>query len=332
MLLGVRLQRYPRRQRIRCHATSRSVVAAVRTGPVDTTNFCHVVSYVVMDESEGPQPPTPVPVGPAMHPMGQLADQFPLQAEDPVRVGDYWLDARLTATRAGMVFTAHEEDGDSVMVVLLAEGAAGDHAARARFSGEVNAMHIDTVVARGGQGQDDGRLGVRFRSEDDDPVVADHQALAPWVALAFDGTKLAVTEAERVLHAVDLDHTPPLGEPKGPGYSLHWSNSTNHGTTRLWPLPWPGRKDRAGWISILVSWLLMMLIAAVAILLAILVFQNQPPVSPPPPIPTVGSGSGQPTSASGAPQPEPSRSDSPSMQQPSGDESGPGDPSPNKRL
>ena len=291
-----------------------------------------VVSYGVMNESPGTDEPTPEAYGPPVHPSGQLADHYPLESDDPVRIGDYWLDARLTATRAGMVFTAHEDDGDSVMVVLLAQGAAGDHAARARFSGEINAMHIDTVVARGGQGQGDGRLSVRYRSEDDDPVVADHQALAPWVALAFDGTRLAVQESERILHAVDLAFVPPLGEPKGPGYKLHWSDDTATGATRIWPLPWPGRTDRAGWISILVSWLLMLLIAAVAILLAILVFQNQPPVSPPPPIPSQGSGSGEPTSGSPEPGGEPSRSDSPSMQQPSGDESGPGDPSPNKRL
>ncbi len=297
-----------------------------------------MVSYVVMNEFAGHEKPTPGAPGVPPNPAAQLAVHHPLQSEDPVRVGDYWLDSRLTATRAGMVFAAHEDDGDSVMVVLLTQGAAADHAARARFSGEINAMHIDTVVARGGQGQDDGRLQVRYRSEDDDPVVADHAHLAPWVALAFDGSRLAVMESERVLHAVDLAHTPPLGAPSGPDYRLHWADEISHGTTRLWPLPWPGRTDRAGWISMLVSWLLMMLIAAVAILLAILVFQNQPPVSPPPPIPTQGSGSGEPTSGSpsGSPQDspgnQPSRSDSPSMQQPSGNESGPGDPSPNKRL
>ena len=318
--------------------------------PVDSRGLTlalpDVVSYVVMNEFPGPDKPTPDASGLPSDPGGDhpatppnnFAEHYPLQPEDPVRIGDYWLDARLSATRAGMVFTAHEDDGDSVMVILLAEGASEDHAARARFSGEVNAMHIDTVVARGGHGQDDGRMGVRFRSEDDDPVVADHKPLAPWVALAFDGSVLAVKEAERVLHAVDLEHTPPLGAPSGPDYKLHWSENTAHGTTRLWPLPWPGRTDRAGWISMLVSWLLMLLIAAVAILLAILVFQNQPPVSPPPPIPTEASGSGQPTSGSPSGSPiespgnNPSRSDSPSMQQPSGDESGPGDPSPNKRL
>ncbi|MDO5736989.1 MAG: hypothetical protein Q4P15_10995 [Propionibacteriaceae bacterium] len=289
-----------------------------------------------MNEFPGSNEPTPEAAGSPVHPSSQIAAHYPLESDDPVRVGDYWLDSRLTATRAGMVFTAHEDDSDSVMVILLAQGAAADHAARARFAGEINAMHIDTVVARGGQGQDDGRLEVRYRSEDDDPVVADHAPLAPWVAMAFDGSRLAVMEAERVLHAVDLAHTPPLGAPSGPDYKLHWSDNTAHGTTRLWPLPWPGRKDRAGWISMLVSWLLMMLIAAVAILLAILVFQNQPPVSPPPPIPSQGSGSGEPASGSPSgsadPGTEPSRSDSPSMQQPSGDESGPGDPTPNKRL
>ncbi|MCC2592740.1 hypothetical protein LKO27_04825 [Tessaracoccus sp. OS52] len=291
-----------------------------------------------MSQPSEPQPPA--------DPLSGLADHYPLSPEDPVRIGDYWLDSRLTATRAGMAFSAHENDGDSVMVVLLAEGAAGDPAARARFSGEINAMHIDTVVARGGEGQDDGRTAVRFRDESDDPLVAEHEPLAPWVALAFDGTVRAVREAERVLHAVDLERTAPLGRPAGPDYKLHWAENTAHGTTRVWPLPWPGRADRAGWISVLVSWLLMMLIAAVAVLLAILVFQNQPPVSPPPPIPSEGSGSpqsaeptsGQPTdsqSPSGSPtqsgnQPPPS--DNPSMQQPSGDESGPGDPSPNKKL
>lgn len=286
------------------------------------------------------EPPAPDPV----------ADHYPLSSDDPVRVGSYWLDSRLTATPAGMAFSAHEDGGDSVILILLAEGAAGDAAARARFSGEVNAMHIDTVVARGGEGQDEGRTAVRFHDESDDPLVAGHAPLAPWVALAFDGTARAVREAERVLHAVDLAHTPQLGAPSGPDYRLHWSDRTEHGTTRLWPLPWPGRNDRAGWLSILVSWLLMVLIAALAILLAILLFQNQPPVSPPPPIPSDGGSSGAQQSGSGSPSSSespsgsqsgepsrtpgenPSRSDTPTMAKPSGDQSGPGDPTQNERL
>ena len=38
-----------------------------------------------------------------------------------------------------------------------------------------------------------------------------------------------------------------------------------------------GRFDRAGWRTILVSWLLMLLLAALAVLIAILIFRNQPP-------------------------------------------------------
>lgn len=283
-------------------------------------------------------------------PAPEQADHFPLDPTDPLKVGDFWLDSRLSATDAGMAFSAHEDGSDPVMLLLLNQGAAADPAARARFAGEVNAMHIDTVVARGGEGQDEGRMAVRYRDESDDPEASDHTPLAPWVALAFDGWATAVAEADRVLHAVDLELTPQLGKPAGPNYQLHWAGATATGRTRLWPLPWPGRGDRAGWITILVSWLLMMLIAAVAVLLAILVFQNQPQVDPPPPIPSDGSGSGsgspespqsasqsgsQSGSPSGPPESQPgvpSRTDTPSMNVPSGDESGVGDPTPNRKL
>lgn len=287
----------------------------------------------------------PVPETTPVPPV-ELAPQFPLADQDPVKVGDFWLDARLTATPAGMAFVAHEDGADSVMLLLLSEGAARDAAARARFSGEINAMHIDTVVARGGEGQNEGRMAGRFRSEDDDPVLERKAPLAPWVALAFDGSQRAVDEAARILLAIDLTRTPPLSKPSGPDYRLHWIDKTGHGATRVWPLPWPGRKERAGWITMLVAFLLMALIAALALLLAILVFQNQPLVDAPQPIPSPASGSG---SGSGSPQsgspngggspasPSPGDdggpySDSPSMVQPSGDQSGPGNPSPNPRL
>lgn len=278
---------------------------------------------------------------------GQLFRAYePLTDDDPVRVGDFWLDARLAATPAGVAYAAHEDRGDGVMLLLLREGAAEDPAARARFSGEINAMHIDTVVARGGNGQDEGRMGVRFRSEDDDPKLADLPPAAPWVALAFDGTLAAVAEARRVLHAVDLQTSPALGSPSGPDFRLHWIDRTDSGRTRLWPLSWPSHRDSAGWISILTSWLLMILIAALGLLLAILVFQNAPLVSPPAPIPSQGSEgsgssspqsgstpqSGSPTSGEGA---EPNRSDSqtPTMGDPDESESdGGGEPTPNRRL
>ncbi|HMR49244.1 MAG TPA: hypothetical protein PKE40_08410 [Arachnia sp.] len=285
------------------------------------------------------------------------AQHHPLGEGDPAKVGTFWLHSRLAETPAGVVYGAHEDDGDPVMLILLSEGAAADHAARARFAGEINAMHIDTVVARGGQGQDDGPMGVRFRDEDDDPHLTGLRPLAPWAALAFDGTVVAVFEAVRVLRAVDLLSSPPLSEPAGPDYRLHWIDERSPGASRVWALAWPGRHDRAGWITILVSWLLMILLAALALLLAILVFQNAPLVSPPPPVPTdaSGEGSGDPTSGppqSGEPtsgQPQsgdpsegegasspgnapPSRLGTPTMTDPSGDASGPGDPTPNKRL
>ena len=285
------------------------------------------------------QPPDPTP---------EYAEHYPLLPEDPVRVGDFWIDSRLAESPAGVVYCAHADGSDPVMLIHLRDGAASDPAARARFSGEINAMHIDTVVARGGQDQDEGRMAVRFRDEDDDPIVASHRPLAPWVALAFSGSPKAVAEAQRVLAAVDLVHTPQLGSPAGPDFQMHWWQNIRPGTWRMWPLPWPGRKDRAGWLSLLTSFLLMLLIASVAVLLAILVFQNQQKVSPPAPVPSSesatgsGSGSGSPSQSSGEPSSgesssgEPSelesRSDTPSMEQPSGDSSGPGSPSPERKL
>ena len=281
-------------------------------------------------------------------PTSEYAEHFPLLPEDPVRVGDFWIDSRLAESPAGVVYSAHADGSDPVMLIHLRDGAASDPAAQARFSGEINAMHIDTVVARGGQGQDEGRMAVRFRDEDDDPIVASHRPLAPWVALAFSGSPAAVAEAQRVLAAVDLVHTPQLGSPAGPDFQMHWWQNIRPGTWRMWPLPWPGRKDRAGWLSLLTSFLLMLLIASVAVLLAILVFQNQQKVSPPAPVPSSesatgsGSGSGSPSQSSGEPSSgesssgEPSelesRSDTPSMEQPSGDSSGPGSPSPERKL
>ena len=249
----------------------------------------------------------------------------PLLPDDPPKVGGYWLDARLHASAAGTAFTAHSADGPDgppAMVLLLSEGAAADAAARDRFAGEVNDMHIDTVLSRGGQGQDTGRLGRRFVAPDV-PVTPDGRPDAPWVALAYDGSHAAAAEAQRVLDAVELAALEPLGRPAGPDYQLPWIDRVRPGLARLWPLPWPGRYDRAGWRTILVSWLLMLLLAALAVLIAILIFQNQPPQSPPPP--TEGTGSPPPASSSPSPQ---SGSPSPQSGSPSGSPSGSGSPSP----
>lgn len=242
----------------------------------------------------------------------------PLHPEDPPRIGDFWLDARILAEPAGIAYRAHG-DGVDVILVLLSAGAAEDAAARDRLAGVVNELDFDTVVARGGHGQDEGRLASKFRSEDDDPVEPDEQELAPWVAIANDHSPAAHAEAKRILHEVALATLPSQGRPSGPDYRLHWIDDTRPGMARLWPLPWPGRHERAGWVSILVSWLLMLLLAALAVLISILIFQNNNAGSPPPPLDP----SGSPSSGSGSPSPQ---SGSPSSGSPSGSPSeSPGD-------
>ena len=221
----------------------------------------------------------------------------PLLPDDPPRVGDFWLDARLGATESGVAFTAHDADGRTAMVIVLSEGAAADAAARDRLAGVVNDMHIDTVLARGGHGQDFGRMGRKYVADEGDPVPPDGALLAPWVALAYDGTPAAADEAARVLDEVQLATLRAAGRPdRTRTTSTTGSERVKPGLVRLWPLPWPGRYDRAGWKTILVSWLLMLLLAALAVLIAILIFRNQPPQTPP--TPTGGSGSPPPQSQS----------------------------------
>ena len=246
----------------------------------------------------------------------------PLLPTDPPKIGDFWLDSRLVASPSGVTYLAHDELGAVVMLVLLSSGAAEDAAARDRLAGQVNAMHIDTVVARGGQGQHEGRLAHKFRSEDDDPVAPGQQPLAPWVALAYDGTPTASAEARRLLDEISLARLPQQGQPSGPDYALHWIDRVQPGLSRLWPLPWPGRHDRAGRVSILASWLIMILIAMLAILLAILMFSQSPPSQAPNPLPTTP----PPSSQSGSPPP--SGSPSPQSASPSPQSASPSSASP----
>jgi hypothetical protein len=198
-----------------------------------------------------------------------------------------------------------------VMVLLLSQGAAEDPAARDRFAGQVDRLDIDTVIARGGLGQDTEPLGDKFRGETDAPQGANLVVQAPWVALAFDQTTRAVDEAKRVFAAVDLGPLPQQGTPAGPDYRLHWTDRFGPGLTRVWPLPWPGRRERGGRLTILASWLLMLLLAAVAVLIAILIFSQAPQTPPPPPIPTTS------TETSTASPPPDSASPSPSSASPS---------------
>lgn len=202
---------------------------------------------------------------------------FPLLPTDPPRIGRWWLDARLVARPSGVAFLAHADGQASTMLILLSRGAAGDAAARDRLAGEINRMSEETVIARGGQGQDQGRLAHLFVSQADDPVGPGHAATAPWTVLAWDDSDNALREADRLLRSVDLSGSPELGTPSGPAFSLPWIGHSTPGNWRLWP-SWPDRKDRTGWVPMLASWLLMILAATLALLIAVLIFQNPRPV------------------------------------------------------
>lgn len=280
----------------------------------------------------------------------------PVMASDPAKIGDFWLDGRVHARPSGTAWLGHgdglrhptrgevADPEQRVILVQLAAGAAADKAARDRFSGLVNHLHIDDVIARGGHEQDEGRLGRRFRSEDDDPVDPDDEhPLAPWVALAFDDGPRGLQTAQTLLAEVDLIDLAPQGQPLGPDYRLHWIERDAPGHTRIWPLPWPGRYDRAGWISILVSWLLMMSLAALALFVAYLLFRNSPPQSPPPQVqtsqsPATGSATATPsasTTPSGTASESPTASGSATAEPspgPSGSSAAGGTPTPPSRL
>ncbi|WP_026926001.1 hypothetical protein [Granulicoccus phenolivorans] len=273
----------------------------------------------------------------------ELSAEFPLSPllpDDQPEIGGYWLDAALFRFASGTAYLAHpapeDPDRDPVVVVQLSEGAAADKAARDRFSGLVNKQHIDTVIARGGYEQDSGRLGRRYHpqehvdAEASSDSIADPHAdrLAPWVALSL-ADPATPRIAEALLADVTLEDLPPKGRESGPDYRHYWAEQTAPGRNRIWPLPWPGRFDRGGWVTILASWLLMLVLAAIAVLIAILLFHNEPPQSPPPPQQSPSSSS----SSSASPSPsDSSASPSPSNATASPSESGKGSPTPDSRL
>ncbi|WP_284798956.1 hypothetical protein [Cutibacterium acnes] len=229
-------------------------------------------------------------------------EALPLQPSDPPRVDEFWLDARLLAMPSGTVFSAHDDDGQGVLVIVLSHGAASDPASWDRLAGEVNHLHSGTVIARSGAGQNTGRLSGLYR-----PVTGPENggpSLAPWVALVNDGSRAAVAEARRILDAVDMSAL--SGTPvAGPRFRLHWIDDTAAGRVRTWPLPWPGRRDKAGSSTTVIAWLLTLFIALTGLLIAVLLFQNVPPSPPPPPVPTSASSN---RSAHSSSSPTPSQS------------------------
>ena len=184
----------------------------------------------------------------------------PLLPQDPPKVGEFWLDARAADSAAGVAYLAHRST-QRVILVMLCAGAASDGGARDRLAGQVNLLPARMVLARGGQGQDSGRLGHLFQEVADYPAPVDQTPPAPWVALVDDGTSYALQEARRILGEVELAHTSQLGRVAGPSFQVHWAKDRAPGTSRSWPLPWPGRHDQAGWSTTVVAWLLTLVIA-----------------------------------------------------------------------
>ncbi|MDR2897103.1 MAG: hypothetical protein LBV30_10745 [Propionibacteriaceae bacterium] len=229
----------------------------------------------------------------------------PLLPIDPPRIGPYWPRARLLATAAGVAYIAQHPDRSAPeMLLLLSQGAAGDAAARDRLAGEVAHLDIDTVRAFSGLSLPTSAETAKaefVESAGPEAAPKGWPALtAPWVALAYDHSPAAITEAKRLFQAVDLSANLELGEATGPRFALPWVSHSNPAIDRVWPLPWPGRRSRSGRLTIMSAWLLMLLLAAVGVLIAILIFSQAPVTQPPPPIPTQqpsnGGASGSPSS------------------------------------
>ncbi len=202
----------------------------------------------------------------------------PLLPEDPPRIGGFWLRGRISANGAGLVYAARDDDGHVVAVAMMAEGAADDAAARDRFMHAVDRLPEDVLVAKNS---------------------ADDEDRAPWVAIA-DGldetspgaaaepvgvSEAAQRHAAEVLSAVLMDRIPHLGRWRGPDFLHHWDSRRRPGLFRLWPLPWPGALRAASWLALLLALITMMLLMGLAILIAWLLFRNQPQVDPGPMIP-----------------------------------------------
>lgn len=211
---------------------------------------------------------------------------LPLERRDPPALGGIELTGRLTSTDSGVVY-AGRAGGQPVVVVVLTEGAERDSYARARFQQAAGA------VSGGGP---------------DGVVAADADVdIAPWVAVRADTWQDGLGAARALLAPVTLEHLPDVGEPAGPVFRPHWAERNGVGRWRLWPLPWPAALTAASRWTYLAAFALMLAIAAIALWIAVRIFEDQPPVPPGPgpgpiPLPTPTS---PPTSGPGSPTPTP---------------------------
>ncbi len=216
------------------------------------------------------------PEAPAGAPSRVLPDVLPLLPEDPPRVGDFWLRARLGANAAGYLYTASDDTGRDAVVAMMTEGSADDAAARDRFVTAVDELPPEVVLAHNDADDDDLALWVALgpiRPDDGSSAAADEQLIAE-------------RRGEDVLSAVLMDRVPQLGRLRGPDFRHYWENRRRPGLFRIWPLPWPSALRPASWLALILSLVTMAIIMVLAILIAWLLFRNSPEVEPEPVIPT----------------------------------------------
>lgn len=214
--------------------------------------------------------------GPEDAPAPVIPEALPLQPEDPPRVGEFWLRARLGANAAGYLYTAGDETGRSAVVAMMTEGSADDAAARERFVNAVDDLPEDAVLAHNDADDDDLALWVAVG-----PIREDDGSSA-----ASDERLIAERRGEEVLSAVLMDRIPHLGRLRGPDFRHYWENRRRPGLFRIWPLPWPNVLRPASRWALVLALLTMAIIMALAVFLAWLLFRHAEPLEPEPVIPT----------------------------------------------
>lgn len=229
-------------------------------------------------DTAAPAEPEAQAQAPAEVPARLLPDVLPLLPEDPPRVGDFWLRARLGANAAGYLYTASDETGRHAVVAMMAEGASDDAAARDRFITAVDELPPDVVLGHNDEDDDDLALWAALgpiRPDDGSSAAADEQLIAE-------------RRGEDVLSAVLMDRLPQPGRFRGPDFRHYWEHRRRPGLFRIWPLPWPSALRPASWLAMTLSLLTMLVIMVLAILIAWLLFRHSPEVEPPPAVPTDG--------------------------------------------
>ncbi|MEJ7707336.1 MAG: hypothetical protein WKF82_08705 [Nocardioidaceae bacterium] len=192
-----------------------------------------------------------------------LAQSVKLEPGDPPRLGGVRILGRWAATDAGVIFAGRYGE-EPVLVAILTEGAERDSFGRARFE------RVAAQLVRGD-------AGCVVDSELDD------RSVAPWVALAAGDGAAASDLARGLLAHVTLDDVSHVGAVSGPAFRPHWTRRLQIGRWRVWPLPWPTSLQSVGRWTHLVSLLLVVAIAAVALWLVLKVFEDMPPAPLPPP-------------------------------------------------